>query len=248
MDFSGQSPYPLHCMKLLLTLTIALSLLVGSVCAQEAVLRKNLRERLPQLPPIQEVRKTPLPGLFEIRVDDADIFYTDAQGNYLFQGHWIDTRQQRDLTQERTDQLTAIRFDALPAADAITIVRGNGKRQIVIFEDPNCGYCKKFERDLLQIDNITVRLYLYPILGGASFERSKNIWCAKDRVKAWQDWMVRDLAPATATCDTSALTRNVALGRKHKITGTPTLVFADGSRIPGAVGTADIEKRLARIR
>jgi len=133
-------------------------------------------------------------------------------------------------------------------ADAFTMVRGNGKRRLAVFEDPNCGYCKRFERDLQGVDNVTVYLFLYPILGPDSTEKSRNIWCAKDKAKAWLDWMVRDQSPAKASCDSSALTRNTEFGRKHRITGTPTLIFNDGTRVPGAVPAAQVEKQLAEAK
>ena len=140
-------------------------------------------------------------------------------------------------------------FDALPVKDAFTIVRGNGKRKLAVFEDPNCGYCKRFERDLQKVDNVTITMFLYPILSADSADKSKSIWCAKDRAKAWQDWMVRDQAiPAASGCDASAIARNLELGKKYKITGTPTLVFADGSRVPGAIGAAQVEKYLSDIK
>ncbi len=236
-------------MKLSRTLLAgALALFTLAASAQEAAIRKNLAERLPQLPRIDEVSKTPVPGLYEIRVNENDIYYTDAQGNYLIQGSIIDVRQRRNLTEERVDKLTAISFDSLPLKDAFTVVRGNGQRKVAVFADPNCGYCKRFERDLGKIDNVTVHTFLYPILSQDSTEKSKNIWCAKDKGKSWQDWMFDDQVPAAASCDTSALTRNLALGRKHKITGTPTLIFADGTRVPGALNTQQIEKLLAAAR
>ena len=114
----------------------------------------------------------------------------------------------------------------------------------MVFADPNCGYCKRFERDLQKIDNVTVHTFLYPILSPDSAEKSNNVWCAKDRTAAWDDWMLRDKTPASASCDTAALQRNLAFGKKHKITGTPTLILSDGSRVPGAIAAADLEKRL----
>jgi thiol:disulfide interchange protein DsbC len=229
---------------LLLALLAAISL---GALAQEAAIRKNMAARLPQLKAIDEVRKTDIPGLFELRVNGSEIYYTDAQANYLIEGNLIDTRNRRNLTEERVEKLTAIKFESLPLKDAFTIVRGNGERKIAVFEDPNCGYCKRFERDLQKVDNVTVYLFLYPILGADSTEKSKSIWCAKDRVAAWQDWMLRDQnAPAAAAmCDTSALARNVELGHKHKITGTPTLLFTNGARVPGAVDSKKIEQMLS---
>lgn len=236
-------------MNITRALATALVLLVGgSAMGQESTLRKNLAERIPQFQKIDEVSKSPVPGLYEIRVNGTDIFYTDPEGNFLIQGSVIDTRQRRNLTEERIDKLTAINVDELPLKDAFTIVRGSGKRKLIVFEDPNCGYCKRFERDLQKVDNVTVHMFLYPILGPDSLEKSKAIWCAKDRGKAWQDWMLRDQPPAVANCDITAIQRNVEVGRKHRITGTPTLLFADGSRVPGALDTKQIEKFLSEVK
>ena len=216
-----------------------------SAAAQEATIRKNLAERIPQLQAIDEVSKSPMAGLYEVRVNGTEIYYTDAEANFLVQGSLIDTKQRRNLTEERVDKLTAINFEALPFKDAFTIVRGNGKRRLAVFQDPNCGYCKRFERDVQKLNHVTIHMFLYPILSADSNEKSKNIWCAKDRVKAWQDWMVRDQAPVAANCDASAIARNIDIGRKFKITGTPTLVFVDGSRVPGAISVAEVEKHLS---
>ena len=221
----------------------ALMLTVWSAQAQEATIRKNLAARIPQLQNIDEVRKTPMAGVYEVRIG-TDLLYTDAQGNYLLQGSMIDTKNQRNLTEDRVNKLTALNFDALPFPDAFTIVRGNGQRRIAIFEDPNCSYCKRFERDLAKVDNVTIHLFLYPILGPDSADKSRNLWCAKDRAAAWQDWMLRERTPAAANCDTSALTRNVELGRKYRINGTPTIVFSDGSRVPGAICAEQVEQRI----
>ncbi|MCO5111665.1 MAG: DsbC family protein [Burkholderiaceae bacterium] len=231
-------------MQLIPTLLAAAALTLGlSATAQEAAIRKTLAERIPQMEKIDEIQPTAMPGLYEVRIG-TDIFYTDAKGHYLIQGELIDTRARRNLTEDRINKLSAVDFAALPFKDAFTIVRGDGKRKLAVFEDPNCGYCKRFERDMQNVDNVTVYLFLYPILSPDSAEKSRNIWCAKDRTAAWEDYMVRDRIPAAATCDTSALQRNLAFGKKYKITGTPTLIFADGSRVPGAIPAKDVEKRL----
>jgi len=233
-------------LKTLLAGVIALGCLTAT--AQEAKIRKALGERLPQLKQIDEINPSPIPGLYEIRVNGTEILYTDAEGNYLIQGNLIDTKQRRNLTEERIDKLTAVNFDDLPLKDAVTVVKGNGKRKLAVFEDPNCGYCKRFEADLDKVNNVTIHTFLYPILTPDSSVKSKNIWCAKDKAKTWQDWMLREQMPANTTCDVSAITRNLELGRKYKITGTPTLIFADGSRVPGAINAQQIEKRLTEIK
>ena len=223
---------------------VAFALIGIAAQAQEAAIRKNLAQRLPMLGTIDEITKAPMQGLYEIRIG-TNIYYSDAEGNFLFQGALIDTKQQKNLTEEREEKLLQIDFAALPLKDAFTIVRGNGKRKIAMFEDPNCGYCKRFERDLQKVDNVTVYMFLYPILGPDSTDKSRNIWCAADKGRTWQDLMVRDQPPPKGSCDTAAIARNLEFGKKHRITGTPTLIFANGTRVPGAIGAADVEKLLA---
>lgn len=237
-------------MKLLKPIVL-LSLLacsLGAAFAQEAAIRKNLAERLPSFARIEEVSKTPMNGLYEIRVNGSDIFYTDGEGNFLIQGNLIDTKAKRNLTEERIEKLSAIDFDALPFKDAFAVVRGNGKRKLAVFEDPNCGYCKRFEHDLQKVNDVTIHTFLVPILSPDSAEKSRNIWCAKDKGKAWLDWMIRDQPTAKASCDTTALERNLDFSKKHKITGTPTVFFADGSRVPGAISAQQVEKLLTAAK
>ena len=212
--------------------------------AQEATIRKNLAERVPALTNIDEVSKTPMPGLFEVRIG-TDVVYTDAEGNFLIHGNLLDTRAKKDLTEERVNKLTAIDFGSLQLKNAFTVVRGNGKRKLAVFEDPNCGYCKRFEKDLQKVDNVTVHFFLIPILGDDSVTKSRQIWCSADKAKTWTDWMVRDVAPkGNAICNTQALDANLEFARKYRITGTPTLIFADGTRIPGAINAQQIEQHL----
>jgi thiol:disulfide interchange protein DsbC len=231
---------PIRTVLLALLATVSLHAL-----AQEATIRRNLMERLPNMPKIDEISKTPVPGVYEVRFNGSDILYTDDSGDYLFQGSLIDLKSKTNLTEQRIEKLTAIDFKDLPLKDSFTIVRGNGKRKMAIFEDPNCGYCKKFERDLTKVDNVTVHVFLYPILSNDSHEKSKNIWCAKDKGKAFLDWMVRDvMPPVLGSCDTAAITRNVEFGKKFKINGTPAMVFMDGTRVPGAISADKVEKFL----
>jgi thiol:disulfide interchange protein DsbC len=216
----------------------------SSAFADEAAIRKNIAERVPDFPKIDEVTKSAAPGLWELRVG-TDILYTDEQGNYLIQGDVIDTKTRANLTQQRVAKLTAIDFKTLPLKDAIVWKQGTGERKLVVFADPNCGYCKKFEQDLQTVKDVTVYTFLYPILGGDSPEKSKAIWCAKDNTKAWREWMIKG-TPTTESppCDTAALQRNVALGRKYRINGTPGLVFEDGKHQPGASNAEAVEKQL----
>ena len=239
-------------MNTLLRATLALTVTLSfahAAFAQEVVIRKNLAERLPNFPPIDEIIKTPIPGLYEVRIG-TELIYTDERGEHVIQGNIIETKTRNDLTQARIDKLTAIDFSALPLKDAIVWKQGTGARKLVVFADPNCGYCKKFETDMLQVKDVTIYTFLYPILGADSSEKSKNIWCAKDNSAAWRDWMLKGAAAprSMGNCDVTALQRNVALGKKYRVNGTPALVFEDGKRIPGALPPAEVEKQLVASR
>lgn len=231
-------------MKLFATALLATAAWGCAIAAPQDQITKTLAERIPQLQRVDEVKPTPMKGLYEVRVG-TDVFYSNETGDYLIQGELIDTKAQRNLTEDRINQLTAVNFSNLPLKDAIKIVHGKGERQLAVFEDPNCGYCKRFERDLQNVDNVTVYMFLYPILSRDSAEKSRNIWCAKDNAKAWHDYMLKDKKPKDTSCDIDAIERNLALGRKHKITGTPTLIFADNTRVPGAIPASEVEKYLA---
>ena len=217
--------------------------------ADEAAIRKNLPERLPGFPKIDEVTKSPIPGLYEVRTG-TEVVYTDEQGNYVIQGEILDTRSRVNLTEARVNKLTAIDPVNLPLKDAIVWKQGTGARKLVIFADPNCGYCKRFERDLQAVKDLTVYTFLIPILGGDSPAKTRDIWCAKDATVAWRNWMLEGTPPprAMGACDTAAIDRNLALSRKHKITGTPALIFEDGTRIPGALPPEKLEKQLVASR
>ena len=229
--------------------TLALAVfLAPAAFADEAAIRKSIAERMPDFPKVDEVTKSVVPGLYEVRVG-TDILYTDELGNYFIEGQVIDTKTRVNLTEQRIAKMTAIDFKTLPLKDAMVWKQGTGERKLVVFADPNCGYCKKFERDLQSVKDVTVYTFLMPILGGDSPQKSKAIWCSKDNTKAWREWMLNGTpASDSKECDTSAIDRNVALGRKHRVNGTPGLVFEDGTRMPGALGTEQIEKQLATSR
>jgi thiol:disulfide interchange protein DsbC len=211
-------------------------------------IRTTLARRLPNLPHIDAVARTPIPGLWELRLG-SQVIYSDAQGNFVIEGEIIDTSRHANLTQDRIDALTAFDFAKLPLQDAVVWKQGNGARKLVVFADPNCGFCKRLERDLNDVPDITVFTFMIPILGGDSPQKARDIWCAKDSGKVWRSWMIEGAQPpgAPAKCDTSALSRNVALGQKHGINGTPSLVFENSERVPGILSAQDIEKKLAAL-
>ncbi len=234
---------PARLLLAVLALAAAMPLL-----AQEAAIRKNLAERLPNLPRIDEVRPTPVPGVFEVRFAGTEILYSDASGDHIFvEGSLVETRSMSNLTEARIEKLMAIDFDKLPLKDAFVFKQGTGARRMAVFVDPNCGYCKRFERDLLTVKDVTIYTFLLPILGPDSVAKSRDIWCAKDAGLAWRGWMLDNKLPpvAAAKCDSQALDRNRDFGRKNRINGTPAVVFEDGTRKPGALPPDLVEKLLA---
>jgi thiol:disulfide interchange protein DsbC len=206
--------------------------------ADENAVRTRVEQRFNAKP--DSATRMPF-GLWEI-VIGTEVFYVDTEVNYAFVGRVLDAKTRDDLTAKKRDELLRVDFKSLPLDQAFKIVRGDGSRKLVTFEDPNCGYCKKLYRDIAGLKNVTIYTFLYPILSQDSFEKSKAIWCAKDRAKAWDDWMLNGKAPASAAADCkNPLQQNMELGRKLEVTGTPTIVFADGRRMPGAVPLDKIE-------
>lgn len=226
------------------------------IFAGEAEIQKAVESRLGVK--VESVTKTGYLGLYEVFAD-GHIFYTDEKVTAMLIGgdlirsqhavNLIDLKANANVTDARMRKLQAIQFSDLPLDRAIKQVRGNGKRVLASFEDPNCGYCKKLAKDLQMLDNVTVYTFLYPILSEDSLKKSKQIWCSADRVKAWNDWMIEGKTPGGRdNCDTAAVTKNQEYGRKLNITGTPTLVFPDGERVPGAVPLNVIEQKLGATK
>ena len=211
--------------------------------ASEATIKAELQKRFPDIA-VEKVGKTPLAGIYEVYAN-GQLIYTDEKATYLFvNANMIDTAKKVNLTEERMNQLTAIKFEQLPFQLAFKKVKGKGTRKLAYFGDPNCGYCKRFEQDLAKIDDLTVYVFLVPVLGPDSMEKAKSICCSKDSVKAWDDQLVKGIAPtAPGTCDTP-IEKTLAFGRQKNITGTPTMFFADGQRVPGAIPAEQIERRL----
>ena len=233
-------------LKKLLPLALA-SLFVASANADEADIKKAMEAKLGAK--VESVAKSGYLGLYEV-YSEGNILYTDEKMTaFIAGGQLIDGKTMKNVTEERMRKLTAIKFSELPLDRAIKQVRGDGKRVLATFEDPNCGYCKRLAKDLLKLDNVTIYTFLYPILSEDSIRKSKQIWCSADRAKAWNDWMVEGRAPAGKDdCDTAAITKNQEYGRRLGISGTPTMFFADGERVPGAMPLAKIEQKLGQLK
>ena len=233
-------------LKKMLPLVLA-TLFITSANADEVEIKKAMEGKIGAK--IESVTKSGYLGLYEIYVD-GNILYTDEKMTAILAGaQLIDGKTMKNITEDRMQKLTAIKFSELPFERAIKQVRGDGKRVLATFEDPNCGYCKRLAKDLQKVDNVTIYTFLYPILSEDSLKKSKQIWCSADRSKAWNEWMVDGRAPTGKDdCDTSAVTKNQEFGRRLNINGTPTVFFADGERIPGAIPVAKIEQKLSQIK
>lgn len=228
-------------------------LVLGAATAQaetalESSIKKLIEPKLGAGSKVDSVIKTPYSGLYEVRIG-SDIIYTDEKAQYLFVGQIIDAKTSTNLTKLRIDDLSKIKFADLPFESALKMVKGDGKRVMAIFEDPNCGYCKRFRKTLQDMDNITVYTFMYNILSEDSVVKSKNIWCSADKNKAWDEWMLAGkAAPAAPANCVTPNEKITALGQKFHITGTPTIFFADGSRLPGAVDVKALEAKWASLK
>ncbi len=229
--------------KVLIALAAALFVVSCGVQASPDEVKKALAIKFPDLK-TERITKTNFAGMYEV-FTGAEIFYTDDKASFVVSGNVIDTATRANLTQARLSTLTAIKFDDLPFENAIKLVRGDGSRRVAVFEDPLCGYCKKFEADLNSIDNMTAYIFLYPILAEDSTKKSNAIWCSKDKLAAWQDWMLREKAPQDAPANCKTPTEQVlALGQKLRVNGIPATFFEDGERISGALPKEAIEAKM----
>lgn len=216
---------------------------LSSTCAyaSEATVKATLERDYPQIGKIQQVNKSPLPGLYEV-VTQGQLLYTDEKAQYIINGNIFELKSGRNLTDERSRKLFAIDFNALPFELALKKVKGNGQRKMAYFSDPNCGFCRKLENELKNVDNVTLYLFLYPVFEGSDV-KVRNVACSKNPFKAWDDLMLNNVQPPAGTCNASA-DKALELGKKFNVSGTPTLIFADGTLVPGYLPGPELEKAL----
>ncbi len=238
----------------LITLSAALLvLLAGAACADESTIRAEIAKKIPKAT-VESITKTSHLGLYEI-VIDGQVVYSDAEFKYILNGELIETKDMTNLTAARQQELEDARlkklafpFEKLPFDLAFKKVKGDGSRKLAVFSDPDCPYCKRLEQSLTQLDNVTIYTFLYPLvqLHPKAPEVSRSIWCSPDRAKAWDDYMLRKIAPTAAgNCD-NPVDKIVEFGQSKRIGGTPTLFFTDGKRVPGAIPVEQIETLLAK--
>ncbi len=218
---------------------------VPSISPQYAELARRLAKALPEYT-IEHISPSGVEGIVEVLMQDNHIIYSDSSGKHLFNGHLFDLDTHEDLTERRLESLTRIDVKQLPLADAFDVVHGDGKRQLYLFEDPDCPYCKKFEEQLPKINNATFHVFLYPLttIHPHAYEHALGIWCSKDRQKAWNDKMLKGIDPPAAKC-ANPIDRNLTLGEKLRIDGTPTIVFSDGRVRAGMMSADELEHMLA---
>ena len=209
-----------------------------------AVVRTGVESWLQGRFKVDAVRRSPVAGIWEVQIG-TDLIYVDERGQHGFvEGQLIDLKSNKNLTQERVEEITAVNFKDLPLAYAIKQVNGKGTRQVAVFEDPNCGHCRTLRRDLIAVPDVTIYTFTLPILAADSKTKAAQAWCASDRAKAWNDLMLQGKVPENkGTCD-NPVEKVAELGRKLKITGTPTLFFMNGKRLPGGVPAARLNKMI----
>lgn len=227
-----------------LSMLLVSFLLACSANADQAQIKKTLLTQFPGAD-IASITKTPYSGLYEVMID-GQIIYTDETAAYVFLGTVVDTKAKKNLTNERMAKLNEVKFDSLPFENAIKFVKGDGSRKLAIFSDPECPYCKKLEEELTRIDNVTIFLFPYPIAGlhPQAVSLSKAIWCAPDKNAAWQDALLKGIAPKNDGSCKNPIDANISYAAKLHISGTPTLIFTNGQRIPGLVPADKLDKLL----
>jgi len=226
-------------------------LLALSPCMAEADVNGDIakiKSRLESnVPPIKSksIKLSPILGLYEV-FDGNSIFYTDKDFKYaIVNGSIIDTSKKKNLTEESTKKLTQINFELLPFDNAIQIKKGTGAYKFAIFTDPDCPYCKNLEKIIAKSDatDYTAYVFLYPLneLHPNSLIISEHIWCASDKVGAWNNFMLNGVAPAESSCD-NPLKSNRELAELIGVAGTPTIYANDGQLLQ------DIEDLLALLK
>lgn len=215
---------------------LLLTVLLASGCnAGEGDIKKNIEARFPGAK-VDSVNKTPMKGIYEVVVGGNEIIYSDANGDYIVTGEMLETQARRNLTREKLDKLSEIKFDSLPFDQAVKIVKGDGKRKMAVFSDPDCPYCKKLDQELAKLDNVTIHVFMYPLPMHADAPRkSRLVWCSADPAKAWQDLMLAGKVPEGKDDCPNPIEAIQALGAKHNIQGTPAIILANGKRLPGLV-------------
>jgi len=213
------------------------------VFADEARIRQAVESKLPGAK-VEAVQPAPIPGLYEVRfrsAEGAQIVYTDARATYILVGTIYETRTDRNLTEERLRRLSAIDMGTLPYEHAVKVQRGNGKRTLVVFSDPYCPACKRFEKVLAEVEDITIHYFMYPVIRPELADHSRAVWCAADRPKAWLDLALRGRPVATsASCETP-IEKILELGKRLGVRSTPTLFFATGERVRGGLQAAELK-------
>ena len=223
-----------------------LSVITSLALADEMSVKKAVEAAYPKFK-VESVSKTPYAGLYEVFMG-GQIIYTDEKMTFLIaEGRLVDPKTKKDITGERMEELTKIDFNSLPLEQAIKVVKGNGSRKLVVFSDVDCPYCKRLEQnELTNISDVTIYTFLYPIeqLHPDAASKSKLIWCANNRVKAWEDWIFNNQLPKSAgTCEVP-LEKIGQLAKKIGVTSTPTLIFSDGKRMLGAQPYKEIERAM----
>jgi thiol:disulfide interchange protein DsbC len=216
----------------------------SSETADVMALRKALEQKFPGAQ-ITHVEKSNL-GLYEVMLDN-NLVYTDPAAAYVFVGSMYDTATKQNVTELRSRKLNRVAVDKLPYELAFKRVKGDGSRKLIIFSDADCPFCHRLETEIKGLDNVTIYTFLFPIdqLHPNAAQKSKRIWCSADKAKAWDTFFASGKLPENNGSCGDPVERTQALGNSLRINATPTLIFADGTMIPGALPLPQLEKEMA---
>lgn len=226
---------------------ILMLVLAAAARADEAQIRRVVEAQF-EGAKVEGIGPAPL-GLYEVRVRTArgvQLVYSDADAQHLFIGRILDTKAERDITNERLRKLNAVKFDTLPFDQAVKVQHGNGRRVLAMFSDPHCPYCRQFEQSLQKVDDVTIYVFMFPVIRPDLADHSRAVWCSADRAKAWVDLALNGKVPAAKPSCANPVEKNVELGQKLGVTATPTLFFASGERVSGVLHPTDLTEELEK--
>ncbi len=201
--------------------------------------KSSLAKQHPNLK-IENIQTTDMKGIYSGSMD-GQVVYVGEDAQHILMGSMFRLSDQKNLTKDLVLKQNSIDWKKLPLQDAVKMVRGNGKRQIAVFSDPNCPYCKQLETELSKLNDVTIYTFIYPIKT-QSITVSKQVFCEKDPALAWSNLIAKGIQPSSKKTCANPIERNLSLGKSLALNGTPAIIFSNGFKVMGAYPAQEIEK------
>lgn len=222
------------------TLVLALASFISTLSlANVDTIKTNLTKQHPNLK-IENIQATEMKGIYSGSMD-GQVVYVGEDTQHILIGSMFRLSDQKNLTKDLMLKQNSIDWKKLPLQDAVKMVRGNGKRQIAVFSDPNCPYCKQLETELSKLNDVTIYTFIYPIKT-QSIAVSKQVFCEKDPALAWSNLIAKGIQPSSKKTCANPIERNLSLGKSLALNGTPAIIFSNGFKVMGAYPAQEIEK------